>query len=99
MEQNCAAWLEQVLVDKTEHVDIVLWAGVGRNDGVVVVDDLFDGTDGHHRTAELLELCLGLLQTRGKEKKKNEFVRIQHCARIPSPKKVFLHPIRSQSDT
>lgn len=55
VEEDGAPWLEEILVDERHDRDVVLWSVGGRDDGVVVVDDLLEGTDGHGRTSKLVD--------------------------------------------
>jgi len=47
VEEDGAAWFEEILVDEGHDGDVVLWSVGGRDDGVVVVDDFLEGSDGH----------------------------------------------------
>ncbi|GMS79169.1 hypothetical protein PENTCL1PPCAC_1344, partial [Pristionchus entomophagus] len=61
VEQHRAAWLQLLLVDEGEDVDVVLAAHVRAHDGVVVVDDLLQRADSHRRAAQLVYLGALLL--------------------------------------
>ncbi|RDX80586.1 hypothetical protein CR513_38834, partial [Mucuna pruriens] len=59
--------LQLILIDERQDSNIVLGADGGGNDGVVLVDELFEVSDAHGRAAEIVDLgsvFLGLLLLR-----------------------------------
>ena len=69
MQQNARAGLEEVLVDEGHDGHVVFGAGRARNDGVVVVDKLFEVADTHGAASHvvnprpLIGVAVALLRT------------------------------------
>jgi hypothetical protein len=57
VQENAASGLKEILVDKGHDGHIVFPSTRGGNDGVVVVDDLFQRTDHHGRASKLVNLA------------------------------------------
>ena len=56
VKQYSAAWLGEVLVYKGEDVDIVLRPHWGGDDGMVVINDFFQGTHSHWGATQVINL-------------------------------------------
>ena len=61
VEEDRTARLELVLVHEGQDGDVVLGADTGRDDRVVVVNDLLEVADGHGCAAEVVDLAALLL--------------------------------------
>jgi hypothetical protein len=55
MQQHTATRLQQVLVNERHDGDVVFGPGGGGDDGVVVIDDLFERADGHRRAPKFVD--------------------------------------------
>ena len=56
VKKNLAARLKQVLVNEAHDGDIELGSGRSTDDGVVVVNNLLERTDGHGTAPEVVDL-------------------------------------------
>ena len=63
IEQYGTSWLNEVLINKGQHVDIVLGAHGGGDDSMIVIYDLLQSTDGHRSTSQIIYLRPLLLYT------------------------------------
>lgn len=62
VEENRAARFKLVLINKGEDRYIMLRANTRGNNGMIVVNDLFQSTNTHGSTAEIINLATLLLQ-------------------------------------
>ena len=61
VEQDTAAGLQLVLVDKAEDADVVLTADTGADDGVIVINDLLQVANTHGSSSQVVNLAALLL--------------------------------------
>lgn len=55
VKQDATSRFELILVYETHDRDVILWSRSRRNECVIVVDDLFEGSDRHGRTSEVVD--------------------------------------------
>lgn len=56
VEQDRAAWFQQVLIHKGQDADVVLRSHRGGNNGVVVIDNFLQSADRHGGPTQVVNL-------------------------------------------